>query len=390
MEFTATPDPDDFVLTWLGHCAASPAGDPDNPGVEKTCAIEPGLGDVAVAVVFGNIQTSLLVAEVMKDSPNLASVAALLNDGANPNQPSDNLAVPVMHAVARNASIAVSLRADIVSVLITAGADPDSRDASGPAPRTVPHLMAVNPPDGTGVPYSEALEVLRHFDAALAQSADPGHRAYVWWRDVQDTGTDSPSPLDILVSRRESHPAQQSAIDETAAFIRSKGGLCQTTPNSDFAPPICLPPPAANNFHAYAAAGETRPPSTRSTMFCKTTPPLSPRQSQQLTADATPRCKRPSPPRSRPAAKARPISPQSFRCSSPTARRFRSSPEPPPERDAPSAGTCINMSEPPDSFPDPACSTRTRRTPPFDFPSSPSSAKPAWTRPATTARKMSP
>ena len=258
VEFTATPAPDDFVLTWLGHCAASPAGDPDNPGVEKTCAIEPGLGDIAVAVVFGNIQTSLLVAEVMKDSPNLASVAALLNDGANPNQPSDNLAVPVMHAVARNASIAVSLRADIVSVLITAGADPNSRDASGPAPRTVPHLMAANPPDGTGVPYAEALEVLRHFDDALALSGNPGRRDYVWWRDVPNTGTDSPSPLDILVSRRAA-PAlsdQQSAVAEMAAFIRSKGGLCQTTPNSDFAPPICLPPPAADNFHAYAAAGD--------------------------------------------------------------------------------------------------------------------------------------
>ena len=255
INLTANPDPDQYVLEWTGDCAASDAGDAQNLGDEKTCVLNPAFGNAAAGVVFRGAEGDQLVAELEKIAPSTVTVINLINAGASPDQASNTTGVPILHAVAKNASIAVALRADIVSLLVVAGANPNSRDTSNPAtPRTVPHLLAANPPNGTGVPYSEALEVLKHFDNALARSDNAD---FVWWRDIQNTGTDPASPLEVLVGPYEdANLADQSAaIEAMAVFIRSKGGTCQSIPVEDIDYPVCLPPPASDNYHELAARG---------------------------------------------------------------------------------------------------------------------------------------
>ena len=255
INLTANPDPDQYVLEWTGDCAASDAGDAQNLGDEKTCVLNPAFGNAAAGVVFRGAEGDQLVAELEKTAPSTVTVINLINAGASPDQASNTTGVPILHAVAKNASIAVALRADIVSLLVVAGANPNSRDTSNPAtPRTVPHLLAANPPDGTGVPYSEALEVLKHFDNALARSDNAD---FVWWRDIQNTGTDPASPLEVLVGPYEDAnlAAQSAAIEAMAVFIRSKGGTCQSIPVENIDYPVCLPPPASDNYHAFAIRG---------------------------------------------------------------------------------------------------------------------------------------
>ena len=241
---TATPDADRYVSGWDNHCAGSDIGDPNNLGETKTCAISPGSGDQTAAVRFQGLQDARLTAEIAKPAPNLASVVALLNAGADPNLKVD----------ARPLLIAAALKgqAELVSVLITAGADPSADDGGHQYSyeRTLPHLLGLNL--GLGEPrglrahdslggWETARDILRAFIGGLST---PGVTAIFNWNVTGRAGQDE-RILDNLRSRygnggNNNHvqsDAERMLLREMAAMIRAAGGTCATNTSS----PICAP-----------------------------------------------------------------------------------------------------------------------------------------------------
>ena len=133
------------------------------------------------ASVAGPSPDDLLVAEAAQtvSAPDLAEVRRLLNDeSADPDATNEN-GVPVMLIAAAN------LHAEMVSVLVTAGADVSvSHSLLDGLP--LPHLMAANECSGTEpeqIPargWPESLEVLQHFHNAASLSGQPyDHRREV-------------------------------------------------------------------------------------------------------------------------------------------------------------------------------------------------------------------
>ena len=137
-----------------------------------------------------------LAAEMTMLSPDLSRVRDFLNQGADTEQV-DNGGDTLLLQAARND------RHLLMSILITAGANPDARSPT--SSRQVPHWAA----------RDLRLEVLRHYIAAIGQVG----RSYDW-NDVSDAGT----PLGILQGW---HGSDRSAgTREMAALIYERGGRC--------------------------------------------------------------------------------------------------------------------------------------------------------------------
>ena len=140
-----------------------------------------------------------LAAEMTMLSPDLSRVRDFLNQGADTEQV-DNGGDTLLLQAARND------RHLLMSILITAGANPDARSPT--SSRQVPHWAA----------RDLRLEVLRHYIAAIGQVG----RSYDW-NDVADAGT----PLGILQGW---HGSDRSAgTREMAALIYERGGRCQSS-----------------------------------------------------------------------------------------------------------------------------------------------------------------
>ena len=105
-----------------------------------------------------NPDTALLAAEVVKASPDLVSVRALLAAGADPNGLASGVRF-ILTAAAQGHS-------GVVSILITAGVDPDTRSSwfNG----NIPHLMAARDSPVNSLTGPQRLDVLTHFGDAIS------------------------------------------------------------------------------------------------------------------------------------------------------------------------------------------------------------------------------
>ena len=237
--FTAVPDDGYYVSGWTNDCASTgTVGDENNPGVPQPCGtvFVRGTVDISVNVSFASRAAELLVAEIQMATPNLASVVALLGENANPDQSAafNQVALPTgqnLAAETRPLLVQAARRgmADLVSVLITAGADPETKDNTN-FNRGVPNVLAFNPPDGEGLTYENALEVLTHYAEALEvrrAAEGAGEDAVVeWWKFDTNGGF----PLNALPGRYNSSApelvSQRMTISLMAQFIRNYGGEC--------------------------------------------------------------------------------------------------------------------------------------------------------------------
>ena len=135
-----------------------PADAPYIPA-ENSCGCPPGeVFNQFTSYCQLNPDTALLAAEVVKASPDLVSVRALLDAGADPN----GLASGVRFILAA----AAQGHSGVVSILITAGVDPDTRSSwfNG----NIPHLMAARDSPAQGLTGPQRLDVLTHFGDAIS------------------------------------------------------------------------------------------------------------------------------------------------------------------------------------------------------------------------------
>ena len=238
--FTAVPDDGYYVSGWTNDCASTgTVGDENNPGVPQPCGtvFVRGTVDISVNVSFASRAAELLVAEIQMATPNLASVAALLGENANPDQSAafNQVALPTgenLAAETRPLLVQAARRgmADLVSVLITAGADPETKDNTN-FNRRIPNLLAFNPPGGLGLTYQNALEVLQHYAEALEvrrAAEGGGEDAVVQWWNFEGGFDATERPLNALPGRYQQGDlsGQTVAISMMAQFIRNYGGEC--------------------------------------------------------------------------------------------------------------------------------------------------------------------
>ena len=226
---TAAPSGGNIVARWTGACKNG-VGETGGSG-GKTCAarrFEPG--NLSVGAVFSPDETNAaLVAEVAKSAPALAEVRRLLNQNASPDAEDDG-GVPVILIAA------ASLHAEVVSVLVTAGANvvrghPTEAGA-------VPHMMVVNPLDGTcdngdetrlvrDVPGSA--RVLKYFNDALA--AADREDDYKWGASY-DYGGNNNLPVEAFLPWRFHNCVGNAAAADREAYINmsrivlSRGRVC--------------------------------------------------------------------------------------------------------------------------------------------------------------------
>ena len=170
---------------------------------------------------------TVLVAEVEKPEPVLASVHALLNAGADPDAGGTG-GLPLLFAAGRLG------HADIVSVLVTFGVNASVNFDN----RSFPEYMSENGLPGgadamTGrgvLPWRDAAEVVIHFGEALkvfALTSATG-AAYDW----NVSGGDN-WPLDYLRHRYDkfdsvrSDPATVAAVKAMAGYMLDQGSPCQ-------------------------------------------------------------------------------------------------------------------------------------------------------------------
>ena len=111
----------------------------------------------------------VLLAEIQKESPSLVTVIQALDAGADPDHKAGEVPLLIVAATMGHA--------EIVSVLVTAGADPDARwkrasCSSQTLGRAVPHVVAQNNfRPALYYTWGTALNVLRHFADADNQTA---------------------------------------------------------------------------------------------------------------------------------------------------------------------------------------------------------------------------
>ena len=108
-----------------------------------------------------------LISESLRPAPDLAAVRALLDDGANPNA-----ALP--DGTALLAAAASLNHAGVVSVLVTAGANPAARAGLGTDSHLLPEFFAALP---RGI---EGANLLIHWDGAARIAALTSSAAFNW------------------------------------------------------------------------------------------------------------------------------------------------------------------------------------------------------------------
>ena len=188
--FTANPNSGHFVSRWTGDCDGVGAKrTAHSDGANKTCILNnPPAGTVSVAAVFApNNVDELLIAEVNGAFPDPAVVVSLLAREADPDYRDPNPDDPPYHG--RNllqqtalpyrkdsSNYAASMRPEVVSILITAGADPNSPE------RDFLIQIGRNSDDITRPGLQLQIRFVRHFLAAIHEhrSRNPSAPDYNW------------------------------------------------------------------------------------------------------------------------------------------------------------------------------------------------------------------
>ena len=223
----------DYMLTRGANCG----------GADKTRRVCAGASGISEARIS-------LLAEVKKPfgEADAAAVLRLLDEHNVSPDIEDLEGTPVL-------IVAATLgHAEIVSVLVTAGADPDARlrasiCGGGSIGRAAPHLTAQNN-FGSALYYSwgTALNVLRHFADAVNQVGAP----YDWNARGVDLDCAAESrAIDFLQSRyddasasllEESFNAKRTAIRRMAGVLIANGASCENRANKDHV--TCAGPPS--------------------------------------------------------------------------------------------------------------------------------------------------
>ena len=156
-----------------------------------------------------------MAAEVVKANPSLVSVRALLSLGASPNVVTNN--VPVLLTAAALG------HAQIVSVLITAGADPAAHLGNVFFDMNVALLMAARDgtaqPGGGELPRAERWNVLRHFGDALAVRG----AAFDW--NVPDRNNAHATDL-LQAAENHEPPESDPILLQMADYMLGRGMHC--------------------------------------------------------------------------------------------------------------------------------------------------------------------
>ena len=183
-----------------GHWGtACESGEVVNPAGPDTPCISTGTGTGPTEIDPG--ATAKLLAEVVRASPSLVSVAALLEAGADPNAATLNVSVLVTAALLGHA--------EVVSVLITGGAEPDARFDGA----NVAHLMAAT---GGALTRAQKRDVLRHFADGIAAAG----AAFDW--NAEDGN--NARPIALLRASHGSESAVEQRIIVLMGEIMLAGG----------------------------------------------------------------------------------------------------------------------------------------------------------------------
>ena len=159
-----------------------------------------------------------LAAEMRKPSPNTDAVRGLLGAGADADLKVGGIPALIVAATAGHA--------EIVSVLVTFGADADARDSDENA---VPHITAINDFGSAPLHYSwgTALNVLRHFADAVNQSG-----ATYDWTSTRINGLRAVEVLEYRYSATaavwdgESDAEKYEAMEAMADILLAEGDFC--------------------------------------------------------------------------------------------------------------------------------------------------------------------
>ena len=160
-----------------------------------------------------------LFAEVNAANPALSSVVALLNDGANPNFINSD----AIHVLVAAATL---LRADVISVLVTAGATPQAR---APDTRLIPDLIVEGLSDVSNADQARRMaEAMLHFGDAVAQAtltSSAFASAYFWSSEAEFN-------QNLYAKLRRAHDGAangeiRTVIKFMAEYLRDQGALCE-------------------------------------------------------------------------------------------------------------------------------------------------------------------
>ena len=208
--FAADPSAERYVSGWGGDCASASAGDFDSPDTTLTCVVDPGDVDVSVAVTIANAR-AFYNRELNElggdDKPELARALEFLDAGAVPSAAALNEAASRPY---RDTGLSGNLwldRAQIVSVLVTAGAPVDHD-------RSVPGWVGRNSDNGSVRETNR--QILRHFIGALGVTAT----VFNWNAEYENS-----TPLSWL----RSHCNRGSFAElcgEMAALMFERGSRC--------------------------------------------------------------------------------------------------------------------------------------------------------------------
>ena len=213
--FTATPDAaaGRYVSSWSGIGGASCASG-FSATLATRCAVAAD-SHLAVSVLFGILPGPGLLAEIQKPAGTGDASAALrhLQAGADPDLRggAENLPAVILAGAGGHA--------EIVSVLVTFGAD---ADATGANDWTLPFYLAMNGVDNSGasptIPWATALEVLEHFDSALSLAAGP--LAEFDWAGVDSSnGHPALAHLDYRHANWITNPAERVEAEAVGDFL---------------------------------------------------------------------------------------------------------------------------------------------------------------------------
>ena len=202
-----------------GTCAAACGANEDLDATawpEPACGCADGGAPNARGQCLGDFDDDLLDA-VQQAEPVVASVVALLNDGANPNLISDD----GIHILVAAATL---LHADVISVLVTAGATPR---ALSPDSQLMPNLI-YSQFDGSDATLAvRAAEAIKHFGdaAARAMLTSSALASSFDWDSRSDAFLDI---YDSLASDYNSATDEEAraAIRFIAEYMRDQGARC--------------------------------------------------------------------------------------------------------------------------------------------------------------------
>ena len=157
----------------------------------------------------------------------LASVLFLLGNGADPSREYFDTARPLALAAYYGFP-------KIVSVLLTAGANPDSRTGSTGANAHAVQVAAYMDPNNP-IPAARRLELVRHFIGGLAGRKEPYDFDYNWVPLPNRPGGVGARAIDFLSDTASALPAggdDRDSILEAMALLYERGGRCEFSANT--------------------------------------------------------------------------------------------------------------------------------------------------------------